>query len=104
MTVTIEYQPVAFVTSLASIALYGLLTLIAFRRARRTSHHEIVVEGPAISIGMLVSVLTLLSAITLASPSAQDVVVLSVAAIRGAIIAAGAWLLTYFWVVRDTWL
>lgn len=106
--IEIPYQVAALGLSFLTIVVYLVLLLIAARRAASrgradVSIHARFIEGPLVTVGLLLGLFTLVSALNLNNPEYQDILVLTMAAVRGAVLAAGLYMLGFFWVVRDTW-
>ena len=104
-----SYQEFAAGLSVVGVALYSLLVGIAFRRARFGRPHESVsdharrVEGPLVTILLVVALGLLVSALVLNNPTYAETVRYVFGAIRGFMILAGVFVLWSYWQVRETW-
>ncbi len=109
-----SYQDFAGGLSVGLVVLYTALVLIAARRAlysgrRLVSEREIVaahsrhVEGPALTMLLVLAVFTLVSAVNLDDPNYEMVIRLAVSFVRGTLFVGGLYIGAWYMTVRDTW-
>jgi hypothetical protein len=107
----------AFATLISAVLLIEYVTLvgIAWRRAhfrdnRYASIAELVtaharrVEGPLLTVCLVVALALFVSALSLFWPEYGETArALGLAAVRGALLVGGLYLLGWYWQVRETW-
>ena len=105
-----SYPEIALSLNIAGLVIYTALEIIILRRAflsrpetRTVVQHARLIEGPAVTLLLIVQVGLFVSAVNLARPEYVDIVRLTLAFVRSVLVLGGFWLLLAYWAVRRTW-